>query len=197
MTTKSANPRAVMRQIIYWTKGQPFLTQKVCRLILTSEEYIEPNQEAKYVKNLVWRSIIENWESQDIPEHLRTIRDRLLWRSDRTSRLLELYRKVLMNCDVIVEGNNQEQMELKLSGLVINYQNRLISHNHIYREIFNIDWIDRVLVTLCPYSEKMSAWLASSKLDNSFLLYGEELQSSLEWAKDKSLSGNDFQFLTN
>lgn len=196
LAIKSANPRAVMRQIIYWTKGQPFLTQKICRLILTSDQYIDLDTEATYVKDLVKCAIINNWESQDIPEHLRTIRDRLLWRSDRTSRLLELYRKVLTTCDVVAEGNNQEQMELRLSGLVINYQNRLISHNHIYREIFNLNWIDRALASLCPYSEKMSAWLASSKLDNSYLLYGEDLQLALEWTKDKALSGNDFQFLT-
>lgn len=196
LAIKSANPRAVMRQIIYWTKGQPFLTQKICRLILTSDQYIDIDTEATYVKDLVKCAIINNWESQDIPEHLRTIRDRLLWRSDRTSRLLELYRKVLTTCDVVAEGNNQEQMELRLSGLVINYQNRLISHNHIYREIFNLNWIDRALASLCPYSEKMSAWLVSNKLDDSFLLNGEELQSALEWAKDKSLSVNNFQFLT-
>lgn len=196
LAEKAANPRAVMRQILYWTKGQPFLTQKICRLILAAEEYIELNTEAKYVKALVWGSIIENWESQDIPEHLRTIRDRLLWRSDRTSRLLGLYRNVVTDCEVVSDGNSQDQMELRLSGLIINYNNRLISHNHIYREVFNLDWVDRILANLCPYSEKMNSWLASSKQDDSLLLYGEELQVALEWTKDKSLSGNDFLFLT-
>lgn len=196
LASKAANPRAVIRQILYWTKGQPFLTQKICRLIIASEDYIESNTEAKYVKNLVWGSIIENWESQDIPEHLRTIRDRLLWRSDRTSQLLGLYRNVLMKQVVIFDGNSQDQMELRLSGLVINYQNRLISHNIIYQKVFNIDWIDSILTNLCPYTEKMSAWFASGKLDDSFLLYEEELQLALEWARDKSLNVNDFQFLT-
>lgn len=197
LAEKAANPRAVIRQILYWTKGQPFLTQKICRLILTSEEYIELSTEAKYVKELVWGAIIENWESQDIPEHLRTMRDRLLWRSDHTSRLLGLYRNILMKQVVVFDGNSQDQMELRLSGLVISYQNRLISHNIIYQKIFNIEWIDSVLTNLCPYSEKMNAWLASSKHDDSLLLYGEALQVALEWAKDKSLSGNDFQFLTS
>ncbi|PZO36076.1 MAG: hypothetical protein DCF19_22480 [Pseudanabaena frigida] len=196
LAEKAANPRAVVRQILYWTKGQPFLTQKICRLILTSEEYIKPNTEAKFVKKLVWGSIIENWESQDIPEHLRTIRDRLLWRSDRTSQLLGLYRNILMKQAVMFDGNSQDQMDLRLSGLVINYQNRLISHNVIYQKIFNIEWIDSVLANLCPYSKKMNIWLTSSKQDDSLLLYGEELQVALEWTKDKSLSGNDFQFLT-
>jgi hypothetical protein len=89
---KTSNPQAVLREVLAWTSGQPFLTQKVCKLILSAEEPIPMGGEAAWVENLVRSQIIENWETQDEPEHLRTIRDRIIW-SDRKEQLLRCISK--------------------------------------------------------------------------------------------------------
>lgn len=73
LAAKSSDPKALIQSVLDWTGGQPFLTQKVCRLILSATD-----QEAAWVEALVSSRIIENWEAQDTPEHLKTIRDRLL-----------------------------------------------------------------------------------------------------------------------
>ena len=67
----------MLKEVLAWTGGQPFLTQKLCKIICSSSP-IPINDEAEWIENLVRSQIIENCESQDEPEHLKTIRDRLL-----------------------------------------------------------------------------------------------------------------------
>jgi hypothetical protein len=86
----------------FWTGGQPFLTQKLCQLIVhtalkTSNRKIDLPSETKtsWVEQFVRSQIIQHWEAKDDPEHLRTIRARLLFNEHRTGRLLGLYQRVL------------------------------------------------------------------------------------------------------
>ena len=87
---KVDNPQTVLKEVLAWTNGQPFLTQKLCQLIDNTSTPIPANREKEWIANLVQTKIIENWESQDKPEHLRTIRDRL-FKSQQSVQLLELY----------------------------------------------------------------------------------------------------------
>lgn len=47
------------------------------------------------VEPVVRDRIINKWESQDEPEHLRTIRDRILRNEQRAGRLLGIYQQIL------------------------------------------------------------------------------------------------------
>ncbi|GGA27936.1 hypothetical protein [Okeania sp. KiyG1] len=71
LTEKISNPEIVLKEVLAWTNGQPFLTQKICRLIRNYSAAIPTNNEAKWVEKLVRTNVIENWEIQDRPEHLR------------------------------------------------------------------------------------------------------------------------------
>ncbi|MDF5738881.1 MULTISPECIES: AAA family ATPase [unclassified Nostoc] len=134
LTEKVSNPQTVLKEVLAWTSGQPFLTQKLCKLIRNSSSLIPTNREAEWIENLVRRSVIENWESQDEPEHLRTIRDRL-FKSKESVRLLELYRHILHQGE-IVSVDSSEERELLLSGLVVKQQGTLRVQNRIYELIF-------------------------------------------------------------
>ncbi|MEH1901580.1 MAG: AAA-like domain-containing protein [Nostoc sp.] len=134
LTEKVSNPQTVLKEVLAWTSGQPFLTQKLCKLIRNSSSLIPTNREAEWIENLVRRSVIENWESQDEPEHLRTIRDRL-FKSKESVRLLELYRHILHQGE-IVGVDSLEERELLLSGLVVKQQGILRVQNRIYELIF-------------------------------------------------------------
>ncbi len=186
---KVDNPELVLKEVLEWTEGQPFLTQKLCKLVVQKAESRTPN-----IEQLVQRYIIHNWESQDVPEHLRTIRDRILSNEQRTSRLLGLYQQILQQGEVTTD-NNPEQAELRLSGLVVKQQGTLRVYNQIYQEIFNQSWIESELGKLRLYYEAINAWLASSCQDDSRLLRGQALREALDWAAGKSLSDQDYQFL--
>ncbi|MGK7875899.1 MAG: AAA-like domain-containing protein [Xenococcaceae cyanobacterium] len=147
LTGRVSNAQAVLKEVLAWTSGQPFLTQKLCKLIRSSQSPIPTNAEAEWIENLVRTQLIENWESQDEPEHLRTIRDRLLNNKRHAVDLLELYRQILHRGEIVAVGS-PEQMELLLSGLVVKKQGSLRVHNRIYELIFNSNWVERTLVSL-------------------------------------------------
>lgn len=119
---KVDHPRAALREILAWTGGQPFLTQKVCQLVAQHSElnatpgrapWEAPDLQTPFLQQLVREiltnhgaesvqvaaivesQVIENWIAQDEPPHLRTIRDRLLSDERRAGRLLGLYQQIL------------------------------------------------------------------------------------------------------
>ncbi len=188
------NPTEVLKEILAWTGGQPFLTQKICQLVITFSLAIAAGREAEVVENLVRIQVIENWEATDEPEHLKTIRDRIIRNEQRAGRLLGLYQQILQQGKLAAD-DTPEQIELRLSGLVVKRAGNLKAYNPIYESVFNKNWIDKELAKLRPYSEAFTAWLASGCMDESRLLRGKALQDALAWAANKSLSGQDNQFL--
>ena len=197
-TGRFEHPAVVMREILDWTGGQPFLTQRLCRLVINflehEGEWLQSHlSEAQFVEQAVKLLILTNWEAQDEPEHLRTIQNRILRCDQRSSRLLGLYRKVL-NSGGVRADSSTEQMELRLSGLVMERQGQLVVRNRIYEAVFNLVWIERKLAELRPYAEAITAWTKSGG-DCRYLLQGQALQSTLTWTLGKSLSDIDYQFI--
>jgi hypothetical protein len=141
LTEKVSNPQVVLKEVLAWTSGQPFLTQKLCKLIRTSPSPIPTNGEAEWIENLVRSHVIENWESSDEPEHLRTIRDRILNSEQQPVRLLELYQQILHQGEA-VSVDSPEERELLLSGIVVKQQGSLRVHNRIYELIFDRSWVE-------------------------------------------------------
>lgn len=185
------NPVTVLQEILDWTGGQPFLTQKLCKLVAEKAESRKPN-----IEQLVQQCIVENWESHDTPPHLRTIRDRIRGSEQRRGRLLGLYQQILQ-CNAILVDNSPEQMELQLSGLVVKHQDKLSVYNRIYESVFDKTWVEQELASVRPdfYSVALAGWLASNGQEESWLLRGQTLQKAQQWAADKSLSDQDYHFL--
>ncbi|MEZ2237406.1 AAA-like domain-containing protein [Microcoleus sp.] len=181
----------VLKHILHWTGGQPFLTQKLCKIVLEHGE--TRNAE---IAGLVQAYIIDNWEANDTPEHLKTIPNRILSNEKRTSRLLGIYQQILIpNNGEFPADNSLDCMELQLSGLVIKRNGYLQVYNPIYAAIFNLDWVQQELAKLRPYQENFAAWIASKRQDTSRLLRGKALDDALQWKVGKRLSDEDNDFL--
>ncbi|MBW4566957.1 MAG: AAA-like domain-containing protein [Tolypothrix carrinoi HA7290-LM1] len=182
------NPQTLMEAVLYWTGGQPFLTQKVCKLLKTGKYEL-------LIADLVRKRIIENWETQDEPEHLKTIINRILYSSEqRSGRLLGLCQQILQQEEIIAD-DSAEQTELRLTGLVVKRDGKLRFYNRIYKEVFNQEWCDRQLAKLRPYAQLLNAWIASQRQDESRLLRGQALQDAQAWVAMQSLTDLDYQFL--
>ncbi|MEM9219157.1 MAG: AAA-like domain-containing protein [Cyanobacteria bacterium P01_F01_bin.150] len=151
---KVQQPDKVLADILAWTEGQPFLTQKICQLVVDRGPDPRVLQEPwdLSVDALIQEHVIENWEAQDEPEHLRTIRDRLLYDSSKAIILLGRYEKILNNRSVNT-NHGPDDIDLKLSGLVTIQQHRLMVANPIYRAIFNEQWVNEQLATLWNIEE--------------------------------------------
>ncbi|HEY9903653.1 MAG TPA: GAF domain-containing protein [Candidatus Sericytochromatia bacterium] len=149
LALKVGNPQAVLEAVLDWTGGQPFLTQKLCNLIFNCELPVTLGEEAQWVEKLVQTRLINNWEAQDEPPHLKTIRDRLLRIGKRTGPLLKLYQKILQHGEVATDDSS-EHMELRLSGLVVKHDGKLCAYNRLYQTVFNWSWLTKALADLQP-----------------------------------------------
>jgi hypothetical protein len=208
------NHQSVLEAVLNWTGGQPFLTQKVFKILVASSN--RASNGAEWVEEVIKTQIIDNWETQDEPEHLKTIRDalgnhrrwyRILRSEQRAGRLLGMYQQILLkNSQIktvhssqetggIALDNSPEQMELRLTGLVVKRDGFLQVYNRIYQGVFNADWVEKELSKLRPYSQALRAWLDANRADDSRLLRGQALQDALNWANEKSLSDVDYRFL--
>jgi len=201
LNIKGGNSQEILKEILAWTGGQPFLTQKLCNLVTNfsedragSQVTIPPGIEADWVEKIVRSGVIERWESQDETEHLRTIRDRIERQGKYTGRMLGIYQQILQGFAVKTD-DSREQIELLLSGLVVREQGLLDVKNRIYEEVFNLEWVEKQLAALRPYSQSLEAWVASQRTDESRLLRGIALKDALTWGLGKSLSDLDYQYL--
>lgn len=153
---KVPHPQVVLAAVLDWTGGQPFLTQKICNLIFNAESPPIPGDEVEWVEKLVQTQIIENWESQDEPAHLKTIRDRILRVGHRTKFLLKLYQEILRYNEITTD-ESREQMELRLSGLVVKRSGKLSIYNRIYASVFNWHWLTKSLASVQPDFKQLVA----------------------------------------
>ena len=247
------NSQPILKQILAWTSGQPFLTQKLCYLAYMATQTtpqkavtIPAGTEEVWVDRLVRENIINKWESQDEPEHLKTIKERIIRNEQRAGRLLGIYQQILQSNPPLASGSvslwgfeedyrgstpvpdpnlyrattgelplqgnerflpfsqiaggvstddSPEQIELLLSGLVVKNNGYLQVSNRVYAEVFNLEWVEKQLGQLRPYSQTFDAWIASQQTDFSRLLRGQALKDGQIWAQEKSLSNLDYQFL--
>ncbi|NES84621.1 MAG: CHASE2 domain-containing protein [Moorea sp. SIO2B7] len=153
---KASNPQQVLQEVLKWTGGQPFLTQKLCSIVAATETFIEAGTEASRVKQLVQSHLIENWQSQDEPPHLKTIRDRLL-NAQSKEKLLKLYQKIWRRGKITAQ-KSLEYRELQLSGLVVQKQGYLRVYNPIYKAVFDQIWLSKQLEIVSSELPKLSAW---------------------------------------
>ena len=101
---KANCPEDVLAEVLFWTDGQPILTQKLCQLLAESEVMITAGQEAATVQQLVQTRLINNWQTQVAAEYLQQIRENIIHNQqcDPLS-LLELYKLVWQQGEVAID----------------------------------------------------------------------------------------------
>ncbi|HEY9668129.1 MAG TPA: GAF domain-containing protein, partial [Coleofasciculaceae cyanobacterium] len=179
---KSQNYKKLLTEVLKWTGGQPLLTQKLCQLIADAEDSPPIGEEAEWFEQLVRHQLIEKWESLPELEHLRTIRDRLVRRKQRSVKILKLYQRILQQEDGVPISDSPEQNELRLLGLVVKQQGKLKPHNRIYQAIFNETWVENALKGIHSELEPTDAEFlkALAELERKLLVSQVEILSSVE-----------------
>jgi hypothetical protein len=176
----------VLKKILDWTGGHPFLTQKLCNL------WVDQNKEIDRIDlDKIINLMIEEWGNDKYQEHFTTIQNRLLFgKGAKAFNRLNLYREIL-NCGQINCDNSNEQIELRLSGLVLEAQSKLKPYNPIYTAIFNPSWVEQERAKLRLYIEEFENWEKWEKwketnnlaydLQERYLLYGTKCDRVQQW----------------
>ncbi|MDJ0658543.1 MAG: AAA-like domain-containing protein [Crocosphaera sp.] len=193
------NPQQILKDILSWTGGQPFLTIKICQLVINQSQAI-PKHNIN-IGQLVQEKIINNWRSNDDPIHLQIIENRIIHNSQPVIDLLILYQKII-KAKPSYNQNISQEYELRLSGLVVKNKSNLEVYNKIYRTIFDEAWIgDKInqqLLKIRPdfYINAFQQWLVSKNNKSQYLLSPQQLNKFEEWANQgQELTKKDLQFL--
>jgi tetratricopeptide (TPR) repeat protein len=128
----------ILRRILHWTNGYPYLTQKLC---LAAAEQPAAHWDATQVDELVETTFFSDAGRKD--PNFKFVQQRIQESSVGERRqMLNLYRKVYGGKEMFDDDRSQSQNYLELYGLVRVERGRLNVRNDIYRRIFDQKWIE-------------------------------------------------------
>ncbi|MDR3689995.1 MAG: AAA-like domain-containing protein [Fimbriimonas sp.] len=133
------NGDALVRQIHYWTRGHPFLTQSLCAAVLGDPGITN----AAGVDRLVQRELLEP-AARETNINLADVANRVLNATDREevrSETLMTYERILRGKVVADDESNRFCALLKLSGIVRSERGQLKVRNQIYCRAFDRRWL--------------------------------------------------------
>ena len=124
--------KSVLRRILHWTGGHPYLTQRLCQQI---------SQKGSTDVDEACTSLFLDRRAKESDDNLAFVRNRLLKNELDLGALLELYRKVRGNRDVRDDETNPLCAVLKMSGITRAQAGKLKIRNRIYGQVFDLAWV--------------------------------------------------------
>jgi AAA-like domain/PEGA domain len=127
---------AILRRIIYWTGGHPYLTQRLCQAV--AQESAVRNVSAV---DRLCRELFLSSRARDRDDNLLFVRERMLRSEVDTPGLLTIYERILDGKAVKDDETNPLISVLRLSGITRVENGVLKLRSRIYKEVFNHDWV--------------------------------------------------------
>jgi WD40 repeat protein len=135
-TSGRSQAEAVLRRVLYWTGGHPYLTQKLCETV----GKIEGGLTVKHVDQACDEMFLST-RSREQQDNLIFVRDRVLASKENRAAILDLYERVLRGEKVKDDDSNTTIDPLRLSGLLLVANGFLRVRNRIYARVFDRGWI--------------------------------------------------------
>jgi hypothetical protein len=131
----------VLRRVLEWTDGHPYLTQHVCRLAAVTLSRVTPEE----IDGLIDREFLAPGASRR-NDNLKFVHNRVAGRGRLTRRMLRVYRRVLRGENVVDDAMSPVHVELKLAGIVKTRggDGTLAVRNRIYCCAFGAKWVAEV-----------------------------------------------------
>ncbi|MDF5721613.1 MAG: CHASE2 domain-containing protein [Rhizonema sp. PD37] len=131
----------VLRWVLKWTGGHPYLTQRLCSII---SEQGKSRWSKADVDHLVSSTFLGAMSEQD--NNLQFVRDMLTKRAPDLEGVLTTYREIRRGKrSVSDEEQSLIKSHLKLSGVVRQENARLCVRNPIYEKVFDDKWLKNIL----------------------------------------------------
>ena len=127
--------KAILLHIYRWTRGHPYLTQKICQAIVEAKGSYWSDEQTDQVVNELF---LDQEASKE--ENIAFVRHSILNQGNRRN-LLKTYRQVLRGKEVVDKERSAVINQLKLSGLVKTEDGYLQNRNEIYRQLFDEQWL--------------------------------------------------------
>ncbi len=138
----SGDPEAIISRVWNWTRGHPYLSQKVFRGLARRDD---ADITVAAVDELVQRQFNSPTTLLDEP-HVSAIAERLLRDDAGRSARLNLYGRVRKGVEVTFDPASEPQHELLMAGVVtVSPAGELRVRNEIYATVFSTRWANQNL----------------------------------------------------
>jgi len=125
----------LLRRILYWTGGHPYLTQRLCRAVAEDATVQRPAAVDLFCEGLFLSS-----RARERDDNLLFVRQRILHAEDRAG-VLDLYEHVRRYKRVRDDETNPRVSELRLAGITRVVEGYLWVRNRIYYRVFDREWV--------------------------------------------------------
>jgi CheY-like chemotaxis protein len=133
----------LMERIYHWTAGHPYLTQKLCKAVVTTDRV----QTSAELDDLCYRLLLCS-RAHEQDDNLIFVRERLLRSRANLRDLLQFYRKIRAGELVTLDENHPLVEILELSGIIVIAGGAPRVRNRIYERVFDDNWIQNTLRAL-------------------------------------------------
>jgi WD40 repeat protein len=133
---RSIEAEAILKRILHWTGGHPYLTQRLCQAISEDGSIHSDTGLDKLCEELFFSR-----RAQECDDNLLFVRERLLRNEMDLAELLELYAKVVNHKAVRDDETNPLVDLLRLSGITRAEGGWLKVRNRIYARVFDRAWV--------------------------------------------------------
>lgn len=129
---------ALLRRVLWWTGGHPYLTQRLCGAVAEDATVTSAAGVDRLCANLFLSS-----RSRETDNNLQFVGRRISDRADEgeLAGLLDLYGRVRAGKRVPDDDTNRLIEILRLAGVVKVEKNLLVVRNRIYGHVFDQNWI--------------------------------------------------------
>jgi WD40 repeat protein len=139
---ESGDAERALYRVFYWTGGQPYLTQKLCRAIARSSSSVDGDED---VDRLVESRFLAGNAPFSEP-NLRQMREQLGRRDKLAQTALRLYRRISRGRTIRYDRHSPLHEYLRIAGLVrVCDERRLRVRNLIYGRVFTARWVSQTV----------------------------------------------------
>src|SRR5450755_428805 len=128
---------AILRRVVYWTGGHPYLTQRLCQAVAQ-----EDGVRSVATVDRLCRELFLSSRARDRDDNLLFVRERMLRSEVDTPGLLTIYERILDGKQVKDDESNPLISVLRLSGITRVDNGILKVRSRVYREVFSHDWVN-------------------------------------------------------
>ena len=141
-TPLEARADRLLRRVLYWTNGHPYMTQRLCQAVARSLPSPSSKMGSDRLRvDMVGRDLFLTQDARDNDDNLMFVRNRLLHSEADVSALLDLYFSVWCGRRVRDDHSNPLCSLLRLSGVAARRGPCLILRNRVYGTVFDKKWV--------------------------------------------------------
>lgn len=139
------NASRLLRHILHWTGGHPYMTQRLCQATATDLASASDTPWWKQIGtgrvDTICRDLFLSDAAQETDDNLTFVRNRLLRSDVDVATLLDFYLRIRRGEKVYDDNTNPLCSLLRLSGVVAPVQGLLRVRNRIYSSVFSPAWV--------------------------------------------------------